>query len=94
MLLLLLAAVGFVKANKQPAGAQQTRDVQIWELMKLLGIQASLPEVQRMVANVDTDGSGALDFQEFLQEGFSIACGRLATCRCNGHAPTARAPPL
>lgn len=30
-------------------------------------MQPSLSEVQTMVAEIDTDGSGAVDFEEFLQ---------------------------
>lgn len=38
-------------------------------LLEMLGVRVSLQEARSMVAAVDTDGSGALDFEEFLQAG-------------------------
>ena len=34
--------------------------------MKALGFEASKPEVAKMIAEIDKDGSGTIDFEEFL----------------------------
>ena len=42
--------------------------ISIDEMQKVLlslGVKASLPEVQRMIVNVDRDRSGTIDFEEF-----------------------------
>ena len=42
--------------------------ITIEELQKVLlslGVKASLPEVQKMIVNVDRDRSGTIDFEEF-----------------------------
>ena len=35
--------------------------------MNLLGLHPSMEEVEAMVAEIDTDGNGEVDFEEFLQ---------------------------
>ena len=35
--------------------------------MELLGMRPRLEEVEKMIADIDKDGSGTVDFQEFLQ---------------------------
>ena len=34
--------------------------------MKALGFEASKPEVAKMIAEIDKDGSGTIDFDEFV----------------------------
>lgn len=36
------------------------------DAMKALGFEASKPEVAKMIAEIDKDGSGTIDFDEFV----------------------------
>ena len=40
---------------------------QVVELMTMLGMKPTKTEVEKMIAEIDTDGNGTVDFQEFLQ---------------------------
>lgn len=40
---------------------------QVHELLQLLGMKTGLDEVQQMISEIDTDSSGTVDFEEFLQ---------------------------
>jgi hypothetical protein len=50
--------------------------------MELLGMRPCLDEVEKMIAEIDKDGSGTVDFEEFLQvRGFTVSfqCWSLVT---------------
>jgi hypothetical protein len=42
---------------------------QVHELLQLLGMKTRLDEVRQMIFEIDTDNSGTVDFDEFLQVG-------------------------
>merc|ERR1711934_536451 len=44
-------------------GSITTNEMQ--KVLFSLGVKASIPEVQRMISNVDRDRSGTIDFEEF-----------------------------
>lgn len=60
----------------RPAGVCcMRRLLQVHELLGLLGMPLPRAEVAAMVDAVDADGSGAVDFEEFLQAGGSERSG-------------------
>lgn len=55
----------FDLVDKDKGGSLTTSEVK--DLMELLGMQVSINDVKSMVEEIDADGSGAVDFDEFLQ---------------------------
>lgn len=55
----------FDLVDKDKGGSISAFEVK--ELMGLLGRHPSMAEVEAMVAEIDIDGSGEVDFEEFLQ---------------------------
>ena len=40
---------------------------EVKQLMELLGMKIRQDELEQMIAEIDSDGSGQVDFEEFLQ---------------------------
>ena len=49
--------------------------------MRALGFQVKKADVRKMIAEVDKDDSGAIDFDEFVE----MMTGKMVCCCCNGH---------
>lgn len=55
----------FDLVDKDGGGTIEAKEVK--ELMELLGLQPKQSEVEAMIAEIDIDGNGEVDFEEFLQ---------------------------
>lgn len=55
----------FDVVDKDKGGTLSAEEVK--DLMTMLKFNVSLEEVEKMVAEIDEDGSGEVDFEEFLQ---------------------------
>ena len=55
----------FDLVDKDGGGTIEATEVK--ELMELLGLQPKQSEVEAMIAEIDIDGNGEVDFEEFLQ---------------------------
>lgn len=49
--------------------------------MRALGFQVKKADVRKMIAEVDKDDSGAIDFDEFVE----MMTGKMVRCNSNGH---------
>ncbi|ACO70037.1 predicted protein, partial [Micromonas commoda] len=54
----------FDLVDKDKSGAIETEEVE--ELTKLLGLDLTRDEVELLVREIDKDGNGEVDFEEFL----------------------------
>ena len=70
----------FDLVDKDKSGALSVEEVR--DLMAMLGFKSSLEEVTKMVAEIDTDRSGMIDFDEFLAARSPACC---CCCRCSPH---------
>ncbi len=70
----------------RPAGTIDLKELKA--AMKALGFDVSKDEIKKMLASVDADGSGEIEFEEFLQmmTGRMVLCSsracRLSFCVC------------
>ena len=58
---------GQLRAARPSAAASRAARVQVQKLLRMLGFSATAQEVQRLMQQVDSDGSGDVSFDEFCQ---------------------------
>ena len=82
----------FDLVDKDKSGAIETEEVE--ELTKLLGLDLTRDEVELLVREIDKDGNGEVDFEEFLlvmaggeRKG---RCGKKDMLGPSGPSPTSR----
>ena len=51
--------------DRDKGGTLSTEEVK--QLMELLGMKVRQEELEQLVSEIDVDGSGQVDFEEFLQ---------------------------
>ncbi len=68
-----------VVGNQTYAGTIDAKELKA--AMRALGFQVKKADVRKMIAEVDKDDSGAIDFDEFVE----MMTGKMVSLSCNGH---------
>ena len=68
---------GYASGSDEPPGTIDAKELKV--AMRALGFEPKKEEIKKMISDIDKDGSGTIDFNEFLE----MMTAKMVRCRGN-----------